>query len=412
MERQGPLQGVRILDFSWIVAGPQATRILADFGAQVIKVEYEGRIDSIRMGNPVPGTPPGSPNASGTFNNLNRDKLSISINVLIPQGLEVIKKLIAVSDVVIENFRAHVLDAWGLSYEEMTKIKPDVIYVSMSGFGHTGRNRAYSTWGPTAQALSGLTFMSGLPGYPSAGWGYSYMDHPAGYYGAAAIMMALHHRQQTGEGQHVDISQVETGMVLTGPQALDYTVNGRPYRRPENPPGNHSTHPAAAPHNAYRCAGEDRWIAISVFNQQQWAALCQAMGNPDWTREERFSNALGRVDHQEALDKLIGHWTAAQDARELTHMLQALGVPAGIVQNARDRVEDDPQLRERDFYQKLDHPELGEHRFDGLPIHLSRTPSVLHHAAPLLGEHTEYVLREVLNLTDDDIVELAENGVF
>ncbi len=412
MEREGPLKDVRVLDFSWIVAGPQATRILADFGAQVIKVEYEGRIDSIRMGNPTPGTDPGSVNASGLFNNLNRDKLSLNLNVLHPMGLEVAKRLIAVSDVVIENFRNHVMESWGLSYEEMTKIKPDIIYVSLSGFGHTGRDKTYSTWGPTAQALSGLTYMSGLPGQPSAGWGFSYMDHTAGYYGAAAVMLALHHRQQTGEGQYVDISQVETGMVLTGPQTLDYTVNGRPYRRPENPPGNHSTHPAAAPHNAYRCAGEDRWIAISVFNEPQWAALCGAMGNPDWSREERFSSVLARVDHQEELDQRITDWTSLQVARDLTHRLQALGVPAGMVQNARDRVEDDPQLRERNFHHEMDHAEMGKHRFEGLPIHLSKSPGALHHAAPLLGEHTDFVLREVLRMNDAEIAELAENGVF
>ena len=412
MERAGPLTGIRVLDFSWIVAGPQATRILGDFGAEVIRVEYEGRIDSIRMGNPAPGTAPGSVNASGTFNNLNRSKLSMTLNVVHPLGLEVAKRLIAVSDVVIENYRVHVLESWGLTYEEMCKIKPDIIYVSLSGFGHTGRNKEYSTWGPTAQALSGLTYMSGLPGVPSAGWGYSYMDHTAGYYGAAAIMMALHHRQRTGEGQYIDISQVECGMVLAGPEVLDYTVNGRPYRRPGNPPGNRSNHPATAPHNTYRCAGEDRWIAISVFTEEQWAALCRAMGDPHWCREERFASALARVEHQEELDRLIEDWTMQQNPRELTHRLQSFGIPAGMVQNARDKVDDDPQLAARAFYPELDHAELGRKKFEGLPIHLSRSPGAPYQAAPLLGEHTDYVLREILRLSDQEIAELAENAVF
>ena len=412
MERRGPLASVRVLDFSWIVAGPQATRILADFGAEVIRVEYEARVDSIRLGQPAPGTRPGSLNASGLFNNMNRNKLSITLNVVHPKGSELVKRLISVSDVVIENFRAHVMESWGLGYEEMAKLRPDIIYASISGFGHTGRNKSYITWGPTAQAVSGLTYMSGLPDRPSAGWGYSYMDHTAGYYGAAAILMALHHRERTGEGQYIDLSQVECGSVLTGPAVLDYSVNRRPYRRPGNPPGNHSTHPATAPHNTYPCAGEDRWIAISVFDQEQWSALCQVLGDLSWCRQVRFASASARVDHQEELDQKLSAWTSGQDARDLTHRLQAVGVPAGMVQNARDRVEDDPQLRDRGFYQELDHAELGRKKFEAPPVRLSTTPGSLRHASPLLGEHSHYVLHDILGLPDAEIAELAEEAVF
>ena len=412
MAPRGPLAGLRVLDFSWIVAGPTCSKLLADFGAEVIRVEYEARVDAMRTGEPAPGAAPGSVEAAGLFNNLNRNKLGVTINAVHPQGKELAQRLIALSDVVLENFRAHVMESWGLGYQEMTRIRPDIIYCSLSGFGHNGRDRGYGTWGPTAQAISGLTMMSGMPQLPPAGWGFSYMDHTAGYYAASAILMALHHRNQTGEGQYIDISQVETGMVLTGPATLDYTVNGRPYRRPGNPPGNHASHPAAAPHGVYPCQGEDRWIAIAVFNDTQWAALCRAMGNPAWAQEQRFSSIAQRFGHQDDLDRLLGEWTAQQEARALMHQLQAAGVPAGVVQNTRDRVEADEQLRTRAAYADLPHAELGPRLFEAPVPKLSQTPGALRHAAPLMGEHNDYVLRELLGLSDEEIAELAANAVF
>lgn len=416
-EYRGPLSGIRVVDFSWIVAGPQATRILADFGAEVIRVEYEGRLDSIRAGGPAPGTDPNSPNASGMFNNLSRNKRSISVNVRHPMGMALIKRLIAKSDMVLENFSAGTLDGWGLTYEVMEEIRPGIIYISMSGFGQTGRNRHYTTWGPTAQALSGLTFLSGFPDEPPAGWGYSYMDHTAGYYGAMAILMALHHRNRTGEGQRIDMSQVEAGIVLTGPAILDYEVNGRPARRPGFPPGNRSPHPAAAPHNTYRCVGKDsagqtRWCAISVYTEEQWRALVTVMGSPAWAQDPKFASRLGRVDHQDELDRNIEAWTTTRSPHDVMALLQGVGVPAAAVQSSEDRVEHDPQLRARDFYQVADHPELGRHRFEGMPARLSRTPWRLRRGAPLLGEHLEYVCRDILGMNDEEIAAHFENGVF
>ncbi len=426
VERWGPLDGVRILDFSWVVAGPQATRILADFGAQVIKVEYEGRPDPIRFSEPVPApesVPSGAEgpvrsamegnlNRSGMFNNLNRNKLGFAVNAVHPTGLYLLKQLVALSDVVVENFRPHVMESWGLGYREMVAINPGIIYVSVSGFGHAGRNATYSTWGPTAQALSGLTFMSGLPGEAPAGWGYSYMDHSAGYYGAAAILMALHHRQCTGEGQYVDISQVECGMVLTGPVLLDFSVNGRPYRRPGNPPGNRSKHPEVAPHGVYRCAGDDRWIALAVMTDEQWERLAAVMGRPPWATEERFATMDARYQHQDELDGFIGAWTCHQDARELTHRLQDAGVAAGMVQNARDRLENDPQLRERGFYAELEHPVLGRRRFEGMPARLSETVAALRRPGPVMGQDNAFVLGQILGLNQQGIDTLAEEAVW
>lgn len=408
LEDGRPLVGVRIVDLSWIVAGPQATRILADFGAEVIRVEYEGRMDSMRLSLP---TKTNSVNASGFFNNLNRNKLSISLNMNHPKGIDLFKRLVVISDAVVENYSPRVMEGWGLSYEALAALNPRIIYLSVCGFGHSGRDRDYVTWGPTAQALSGLTLMSGLPDAPPAGWGFSYLDHTAGYLGAAALLMALHHRNQTGQGQYIDMSQVETGMVLAGPAFLDFAVNGRPFRRLGNPPGNRSEHPRVAPHNTYRCRGEDRWLAIAVFSDDEWEALCRVMGDPSWCREPRFATNGGRVANEDELDRHIEAWTVNFDPYDLMYMLQAAGVPAGVVQNMADRMERDPQLRYRGFYPVADHPELGPHRFEGLPVQMSRSRWEVRGGAPCLGEHNHYVYGELLGLSDEEIAELKAEAV-
>ncbi len=405
--RDRPLAGVRVVDFSWIVAGPQATRILADFGADVVRVEYAGRVDSIRIGMVSPDTAPGSLNGSGMFSNFNRNKRSVTLNMNDPRGLAAIQRLLMVSDVVIENYSAGVMEAKGLSYTEMAAINPAIVYLSLSGFGHQGRDRDHITWGPTAQAVSGLTFMSGLPGQPSAGWGYSYLDHTAGYYAALAALFAIYHRALTGRGQYVDISQIETGMVLAGPAILDRTVNGRPYRRPGNPPGNHANDPALAPHNTYPCRGDDRWIAIVIEDEHQWQALAGVMGSPAWTSSPEFRTNSARLAHQDQLDQLIAAWTRGFDPHDLMLLLQAQGVPAGAVQTIADRMERDPQLEQRGFYREADHAELGRHRFEGVPFQMSRSMWQVEHGAPLLGEHNDAVLCDLLGLTGDEALELT-----
>ena len=411
MEQRQPLSGVRVVDLTWIVAGPQCTRILADLGAEVIKVEYADSSDYIRRAPPFADDQPG-PNRSGSFNNLNRNKLGVTLNVVHPDGMELLKRLLSISDVFIENFSSRVLARWGLDYSEQRKLRPDIIYASLSGFGHSGRNQDYTTWGPTAQALSGLTFMSGLPGQMPAGWGYSFLDHTAGYYAASAIMMALHHRNRTGQGQWVDISQVETGMVMTGSALLDYTVNNRPYRRDGNPPGNRSMHPRTAPHNVYPCLGDDRWCAISVFTDEEWASLCGAMGQPSWTREARFATVEARVENEEQLDGLIGDWTRQHEADEVMTTLQAASVAAGVVQTAADKVDRDPQLRARGFFPVADHPEIGPYEFEGFPALFSEAGAALHRASPLLGQDNELIYRELLGLEDVHYHQLAEEAVF
>ncbi|HXU22731.1 MAG TPA: CoA transferase [Tepidiformaceae bacterium] len=404
-----PLAGVRVCDLTWIIAGPTATRVLADFGAEVIRVEHEQAIDAIRLGRPIIGDAP-TLNNSGFFNYFNRNKKSILLNARHPDGMTILKRLVAVSDVVVENFSNGVLESWGLGYEELKRIRPDIIYCSISGFGHSGRDKEFTTWGPTAQALSGLTFMSGLPGELSAGWGYSYMDHTAGYYGAMAVLMALHHRNRTGEGQYIDISQVEAGIVLNGPAILDYTVNGRRGRREGMPPGNHAWQPAVAPHNAYPCRGEDRWLALAVMNEAEWQALVRAMDEPEWALDERFATNECRLANQDELDRHIAAWTVECDEYELMGLLQAARVRAAACQHAGDRFERDPQLAARDWWHHLPHPEVGDCEYDGVAPKLSASPGGLRSASPVLGEHTHEVLAGVLGMSDSEIDDALASG--
>ncbi len=405
-----PLAGIRVCDLTWIIAGPTATRVLADFGAEVIRIEHGQSIDAIRLGRPIVGDHP-TLNNSGFFNYFNRNKKSVLLNVRHPMGMDVLKRIIAASDVVVENFSSGVMTSWELDYPQLRELKPDIIYCSISGFGHSGRDKAFTTWGPTAQALSGLTLTSGLPGKPPAGWGFSYMDHTAGYTAASAILMALHHRNRTGEGQHIDISQVEAGIVLNGPAVLDYSVNGRKWRRDGMPPGNRAWEPAVAPHNTYPCAGEDRWLAIACVNDAEWVALVRAMDEPLWAADVRFRSNEARIANQDELDARIGEWTSELEDYEAMEILQAAGVRAGVCQKASDRFERDPQLKARGWWARLDHPELGERDFDGVLPRLSATPGALRTSSPILGADTWGVLEEVAGFTPEEIAEYEAMGV-
>jgi crotonobetainyl-CoA:carnitine CoA-transferase CaiB-like acyl-CoA transferase len=406
---KGALSGLRVIDFSWIVAGPTNTRILGDFGAEVIKIENEASLDYCR--GFVGPDADGSPNKSPLHSTLNRNKKSITLNVMHPQGMEYLKELISISDVIVENFSSRVLEKWGLGYEEQKKIKPDIIYCSMSGFGHSGRDRDFVTWGPTAQAISGLTYMSGLPGEESAGWGFSYMDHTGGFYGALAILMALKHRNKTGQGQHLDLSQVEAGIGLTGTPVLDYTVNGRPFRRSDMPPGNRSPERGFAPHNSYQCKGEDRWCVISVTDENEWELLVQAMDTPKWSNNKKFDSMENRLVNQVELDKLINLWTLNFSPREIMKFLQEKGVPCGAIQTPPERVDEDEQLIHRGFISSIPHSELGSIKVESIPMKMSETPWDLRLSAPLLGEHSAEVYLDLLGIPGEQLGTMYEEGI-
>ncbi len=419
------LEGVRIVDFSWVRAGPWATRWLGALGAEVIKIEWpeneRGRLPS----STTPAHLEVNLNTSGQFNDTNLNKKSLTLNVRSPKGLAIARRLIGMSDVLIENFSSRVLRKWGLGYDALREIKPDIVYVSMSGYGHTGRNHNYTTFGPIAQAVSGLTQLSGLPGEPPAGWGWSYMDDTGGLYGVMCVLTGLYHRNKTGEGQHIDQAQMISGIPMVGPALLDFTANGRGSRRPGFPPGNRAQWPGVpaasayrgptvAPHNAYRThpGGYNDWCVIVCQSDAEWRRLVAVMGAPAWTQDAAFATVAGRIAAQDALDAGIEAWTATLGKYEVTERCQAAGVRAMPVQSAEDRVEHDPQLRARGLYRPLAHPALGTYAAQNAPFVLSATPAENTRPSPMIGEHTGEVMRDLLGLSQEELRAGFDDGTF
>jgi benzylsuccinate CoA-transferase BbsF subunit len=394
------------------LAGAGATRFLAAFGAQVIRVEdpvREGTWDILR------GTPPFADerrgiNLSGSFNNHNVEKLGITIDLRQERGKELLRGLIAISDVVTENFAAGVFARLGFSYDELRAIKPDIVYVSTTGFGHDGPYSGFKTWGPIVQAVSGLTFMAGLPDQPPAGFGFSYMDHMGANATAIGLLAGLVHRNRTGEGQWVDLACVEAGTMFVGPDLLDFTVNGRPLRRPGQPDSNRSHAPAMAPHNVYPAAGDDNWIALACRHDDDWQRLGAVIGEP-WATEARYATLTGRLAGQDGLDEQIARWTRTRDSFAVAEAVRGAGVPASAVARPEDRIEHDLGTSEWGLFPVAHHTEIGDLRVDGLPVHLSETDWVIERGGPCLGEHTRDVLRDLLGLPDDEIDQLVRDGV-
>ena len=419
------LENIRVVDFSWVRAGPWATRWLGALGAEIIKIEWP---ETERGRLPSSTTPQGldvTLNTSGNFNDTNVNKKSLSLNVRSPRGLEIVKRLIAVSDIVIENFSSRVLQKWGLGYEQLCAVKPDIVYVSMSGYGHTGRDHHYTTFGPVAQAVSGLTHLSGLPDAPPAGWGWSYMDDTGGLYGAMCALTGLYHRDKTGKGQHIDQSQMVSSVPLNGPALLDFTVNGRGSRRAGFPPGNRAhwpgtplvnnyRGPTVAPHNAYRThpGGYNDWCVIVCHSDEEWRQLIHVMGTPPWAISPKFATMAGRLEHQEELDAHIESWSMTLEKYALTERCQAAGVRALPVQSAADRVEHDPQLRHRDMYLPMEHPALGTREVQNAPFKMSETPAFNHLPGPLIGQHTREIVEGLLGYSHEDLRAGFADGTF
>lgn len=405
------LSHIRICDFTGQLAGAGATKFLAAMGAQVIRIEdpvRQGRWDILR-GMPPYADERRGVNLSGAFNNHNVEKLGVTINLRTEPGRDLVRRLIAISDVVSENFASGVLARMGFPYDEMTRIRPDIIYVSNSGFGANGPYQKFKTWGPIVQAVSGLTFSSGLPDMPPAGWGYSYMDHHGGNVMAVAILAALVHRKRTGEGQWVDMSCTDAGAWLNGPAMLDHSVNGRSLRRDGMPNSNRSQSPWMAPHGIYPADGEDRWVAIACRDDRDWAELAEVMGL-DWAAETRFARLEGRLAAEDELDDRLGAWTGTHDRDELAARLTDAGVPAAIVATPRDRIDDDAGTAAWGLWPTVRHSEIGEVRVDGVPLHFSETDWHIEHGAPCLGEHNDRVFGEILGLSRHEIDELRVQG--
>jgi crotonobetainyl-CoA:carnitine CoA-transferase CaiB-like acyl-CoA transferase len=297
----------------------------------------------------------------------------------------------------------------GFPYEELRRLRPDILYVSNCGFGHTGPYQRYKTWGPIVQAVCGLTFSSGLPDEPPAGWGFSYMDHHGGNFMAIAILAGLIHRNRTGEGQWIDMACTEAGATLDGPVLLDWTVNGRPLRRPGMPHSNHSQSPPMAPHNVYPAAGYDQWVAISCRTDDEWTRLAAVVAEP-WTADARFATLAGRLEHEAELDEQMAAWTAPRDRHVTVKALLDKGIPASIVAWPEDRVDHDDTTAAWGLWPTVEHREMGSVRVDGLPVHLSETDWVLERGAPCLGQHNEEVFGGILGLGTAEIAALREAG--
>lgn len=411
VERRG-LAHLRVCDFGGQLAGAGATKILAAFGAEIIRVEdpvTQGRWDALRGVGPFVDDRRGV-NLGGGFNNHNVGKLGVTANLRTEAGRQLVRDLIAVSDVVCENFAPGVLARRGFSYEDLCAIRPDIIYVSNCGFGHTGPYKDFKTWGPIVQAVSGLTFTSGLPDHEPAGWGFSYMDHGAAFYMAIAILAALHHREQTGEGQWVDLASTSAGIAMLPTEVLDYSVNGRPARRPGQPPGNRASFEEMAPHNIYAARGEDRWVAIACRDDDDWKALATAVGEP-WAQDERYRTLPGRLAAQDDLDHHLGAWVRTREADDAATTVVAAGVPASVVKSPAERIDGDPELEDWGLFPEVDHPEMGRVRVEGLPMHLSATDWTIDEPGPLLGQHNDVVFGGLLGRTDEELAQLRADGV-
>jgi benzylsuccinate CoA-transferase BbsF subunit len=400
---QLPLSGIRVTDFTWIGAGSYTTKILADAGADVVKIESTDRIDSLRLAAPYKDGIKGV-NRSGYFADRNSSKRSLTLNMKHPRALGLVSRLLVQSDVIANNFTPGVMDRFGLGYDAVREIKPDIIYLAMSMQGGTGPQKHYLGYGATMAAVTGIQQLTGLPGREPAGTGTNYPDHiPNPCHAAFAVLAALRHRRRTGEGQRIDMAQTEPTVALLGPAVLDYTVNGRV----AEPRGNR--HPDAAPHGVYRCAGEDRWIAICVMNDLQWNALRASLGNPAWMNDAALAGTSQRLLRADDIDARLNSETQAIGVEELVERLQRHGVPAGRVSTAAD-VVGDPQLGHRNHWLTLNHLEMGPSLYNAQPFRYSRSSAGEARPAPLLGQHTQDICRELLGLEGDDIAQLVSDG--
>jgi crotonobetainyl-CoA:carnitine CoA-transferase CaiB-like acyl-CoA transferase len=392
-----PLEGIRVLDFTWVMAGPVSTRILAALGAEVIKIERQPEIYLASQ--------------MGITNDINRDKLSVSINMASSQGIGLAQRLVRITDIVMDNFSARVMRQWKMDYENLVKIKSDIICLSMSGFGHTGPHTNYVSFGPTLQALTGFSLMMADQQGRPAGFSYSYSDSAGGYTGALAAMFALWHRKRTGQGQFVDFSQFEGLTSLIGPDLLDMSIN---HRQPQ-PHKWASQEGPAAPHGAYKCRPRgqdaDRWIVISVSTQEQWRRFTAAIGNPPWVSDPRLRTLYSRMRHSKELDEFVGRWAAEQEAEAAMSLLQNAQVPAGLVENIEDAALRDPQFSARGYWPAVTMPDGTKNQVSGMPYKLSTTPPAVVNGAHAVGADADFVLGDLLGIGRDEREQLVKDKV-
>jgi benzylsuccinate CoA-transferase BbsF subunit len=398
------LAGLKVADLTWSVAGPLTVKFLADHGAEVIHIESSTRPELLRVLPPFRDKKPGL-NRSAYNACFNNNKYGLSLDMNHPRAKEVLKRLILWADVVAENFSPGIMAKWGLSYENLVKIKPDMIMFSTSQMGQTGHRAKVGAYGTQLVSLAGFTHLTGWPDRDPTGPYGPYTDATLPYMGVAAIMAALIRRRQTGRGTHIDLSQFETALNFISPILLDYAIN----RRVATRKGNRCSD--SVPHGVYRCLEEDRWCAIAIFDDEEWGRFCQVMGRPDLATAPRFASFQKRKENEDELDDLISKWTADQSAEEVMFKLQKADIAAGVAQTGKDLLENDPQLAHRHFFQELEHQEIGRHHYEAPPFRLSKTPCELSTPGPCIGEHNERVCKKMLGFTDDEFSDLMADRV-
>ncbi len=404
MAKRRIFEDVRIADFTWLGVGPIAAKFMANLGATVIHVESFTRPDLTRVSYPYKDFQAGI-NRSAFFALYNDSKYGITLNLKMPQAQEVARKLVYDwANVVTDAHLPGHMEQWGLDYETLSKDKPDLIHIATALQGKSGKYSGMPGHGMAGVSLAGFTEITGWPDLePSIPWG-AYSDFVTFPHMVTALIAALIHRRKTGKGQYVEVSQQESSLQFLAPVLMDYMINGRIMTRA----GNRSPH--AAPHATYHCAGEgEKWCAIAVETDEEWASFCKVVGEPEWTGDPKFATLEGRKANEEELDELVEKWTISQTPHEVMTRLQQAGVPAGVAQSGEDLVAD-PQLNHRGTHTIMEHPEIGPHIYQPPAFRLSRTPHEITMPAPCMGQHNEYILKEVLGMSDDEVAELLIAG--
>jgi len=396
-----PLDSYRVVDFSWVWAGPLLGMILADMGAEVIKVETNKRLDSARL---TPGRTTVGPETDFVFHSMNRNKLGITVDMSDPRGAALIRGLVEISDVAVENFSPKGLRNLGLEYASLREVNPQLVMISLPAAGQYGPLSDIVTYAPSLGALCGYSSLIGYPGERVLGEQTPYLDVNSAIHGAFAVLAALYYRERTGKGQYIDMAQIEVGASAIGEAFMEYFINGRVMGTRGN------RHPAMAPHNNYPCKGDDKWISIAVKTDEEWRSFCDAIGSPPWAEDVRFGDGSNRLRNQEELDRLVSGWTVELTYYEAMDILQKAGVAAAPCLDLSERFSD-PHFEERQTHLQVEHPATGDDIIAGIPFKLSETPCEVRRPAPLLGQHNEYVFRELLGKTREEIAQLIEDKV-
>jgi len=396
-----PLDGYRVIDFSWVWAGPLLGMVLADMGAEVIKVETKKRLDSARL---TPGRSTVGPETDFVFHSMNRNKMGITVDMSHPRGAALIRELVEISDVAVENFSPKGLRNLGLEYASLREVNPRLVMISLPAAGQYGPLSDIVTYAPSLGALCGYSSLIGYPGERVLGEQTPYLDVNSAIHGAFAVLAALYYRERTGKGQYIDMAQIEVGASTIGEAFMEYFMNGRVMGTMGN------RNPAMAPHNNYPCKGDDKWISIAVKTDEEWRSFCDAIGNPPWAEDARFSDGSNRLRNQDELDRLVSGWTVEFTYYEVMDILQKAGVAAAPCLDLTERFSD-PHFEERETHLQVEHPATGVDIIAGIPFKLSETPGEVRRPAPLLGQHNEYVFGKLLGRTREEIAQLEDDKV-